>query len=444
MTSYSQHLWHPFSHPTEVETLDPIHIVSADGVYIKDVHGHTMLDGNAGGLWCVTVGHGRTEVKEAIMKQLDEMAFFQIFNGVTHPRATELADRLVDMTQPENMKRVFFTSGGSDANETAIKLARQYHLLNGEAERKKIISLKGAYHGTHYGACTVSGIGTMHRSYEPVLPGTLKSEMPMLYRNPWNCSDPDQLVDFCINQLIADIEYEEAGTIAAIIAEPVSGANLVVPPANYWPRLREVCDKYGILLIADEVITGFGRTGSLFGCRGWGVAPDMMCLAKGLSSAYVPLGAVMINERMEKAWDANSDMTGALLTGVTYAGHPVGCAAALAVLDIVEGENLPENAKVQGEYLLKKLQPFADKFNSVGDVRGIGLMVALDLVVDKQTREPVDPKFATAIAAAARKEGLMIRPYGNKIMASPPLTYTTAHCDELVEKLERAFVEVDG
>ncbi len=445
MKNYSENFWHPMLHPNEMKQRESIHIVSGDGVYIKDDQGKELLDGVAG-LWCVNVGHNRPEMKEAIMKQLDELEYFQLFDGISHPRATEMAAKLVSMTQPENMKRAFFTSGGSDSVETALKLARQYHIINGQPERKKFISLKNSYHGVHFGSASVNGGNVFHRNYEPMMPGCIHVDAPWLYRNPWHCEDADQLAQHCADQLAQEIEYQMPDTVAAFIAEPVMGAGgVIVPPEKYWPLIREVCDKYGVLLIADEVVTGFGRSGSMFGSRGWGVAPDMMCLAKGISSGYIPLGAVMINERMEQAWDNNQDFNGVIMTGYTYSGHPVACAAGLASLDIVEKENLPGNAKTQGAYLINKLKPFTDKFKSVGDVRGKGLMIALDLVEDKVTRQPIDPSngFANQVAAIARSEGVLVRPVGTKIILSPPLIYTQSHCDQLAETLEKAFNEVD-
>ena len=446
MSNYSRDLWHPYANPNEIKERLPVHIVSGDGVYVRDSHGRQLLDGNAGGLWCVNVGHNRPEIKSAIMKQLDELVFYQLFDGISHPRATELAAKLVAMTQPENMRRAFFTSGGSDSIETALKLARQFHLVNGQPGRSKFISLKGSYHGSHFGAATVSAQAALHHAYEPLVPGVFSAEMPFLYRNRWNCTDPNELVELCIKDLIEVITYQSPDGVAAIIAEAVNGQSLVVPPANYWPRVREVCDQYGILLIADEVITGFGRSGSLFGCRGWGVIPDMMCLAKGISSGYIPLGAVMVGARLVEAWDRiGTDARGYIATGVTYAGHPVACAAGLAALDIVEKENLPENARVQGEYLIERLRPFVQKFPSVGDVRGKGLMITLDFVTDKKTREPKDPagKFAHAIAAAGRDHGIMVRPYGPRVILSPPLIFSSQHCDELVAGLEKTLSQVD-
>ena len=445
MSNYSKDFWHPMYHPNQAKEHEPIHIVRGDGVFIEDDKGNKLLDGVAG-LWCVNVGHNRPEMKEAIVNQLDQLEYFQLFDGASHPPATKIAEKMVGMTQQENMKRVFFTSGGSDSVEISLKLARQYHVINGEPERKKFISLKNGYHGVHFGSGSVNGITVNRRAYEPLMPGCIHVEAPWTYRNIWNCEDPDQLAQYCADQLEAEILFQSPDTIAAFIAEPVMGAGgVIVPPEKYWPLVRSICDKYGILLIADEVVTGFGRSGCMFGSRGWGVAPDMMCLAKGLSSGYIPMGAVMINERMEKAWDDNADFFGTIFAGYTYSGHPVACAAALASLNIVEKENLPGNAKIQGAYLLDKLQPFADRFKSVGEVRGKGLMLAFDLVSDKKTRESIDPTtpFANNVAAVARREGVIVRPVGPKIILSPPLIFSEENCDQLVDALDTAFTEID-
>ncbi|MBB6521071.1 aminotransferase class III-fold pyridoxal phosphate-dependent enzyme [Pseudoteredinibacter isoporae] len=445
MSTYSENFWHPMLHPNEIKQREAIHIVRGDGVYIYDDKEKQLLDAVAG-LWCVNVGHGHPQMKAAITQQLDELEYFQLFDGISHPRATEMADKLIAMSAQENMKKAFFTSGGSDSVETALKLARQYHILRGEADRKKFISLKNAYHGVHFGGASVNGLNVFRRNYEPMLSGTFHVDAPWTYRNPWNCEDPDQLAEFCIQQLISEIEHQMPDTIAAFIAEPVMGAGgVIVPPEKYWPRLREVCDHYGILLIADEVVTGFGRSGSMFGSRGWGVAPDIMCLAKGISSGYVPLGAVLVNQKVEQAWESNNDFNGVIMTGYTYSGHPLACAAGLAALDIVETQNLPENAKQQGAYLLENLKEQLSAFSSVGEVRGKGLMIAIDLVVDKQTREPVDPMsgFANELAAVARREGVLVRPVGTKLILSPPLVFEQQHCDELIRALVVAFREID-
>ena len=444
MSEYSEALWHPMVHPNEVKAREPIHITRGDGVYVTDDQGKQLLDGVAG-LWCVNVGHNREEVKNAIKTQLDELEYFQLFDGVSHPRVVELAKLVLEFTEQENMRRIVFSSGGSDSIETALKLARQFHRLNGEPERTKFISLKQGYHGTHFGGASINGNNVFRRNYEPLLPGCYHLDSPWLYRNPWT-EDPEELGQLCAEQLDREIEFQMPDTVAAFIAEPVQGAGgVIVPPENYWPLVREVCDKHGVLLISDEVVTGFGRSGSMFGCRGWGVKPDIMCFAKGISSGYIPLGATVVNERVEQAFHANQDFAGAIMHGYTYAGHPVACAAGIAALTIVRDEDLPGNARAQGEYLLESLQPLLE-FKSVGDLRGKGLMVGIDLVVDKATREPIDPAggFANALAGVARREGVLVRPVGTKLVLSPPLVFQREHCDQMVGALLTAFQELDA
>ncbi|MDR9179787.1 aminotransferase class III-fold pyridoxal phosphate-dependent enzyme [Burkholderia multivorans] len=306
------------------------------------------------------------------------------------------------------------------------------------------ISLKQGYHGTHFGGASVNGNTVFRRNYEPNLPGCFHVETPWLYRNPFT-QDPEELGRICAALLEREIQFQSPDTVAAFIAEPIQGAGgVIVPPANYWPLVREVCDRYGVLLIADEVVTGFGRSGSLFGSRGWGVRPDIMCLAKGISSGYVPLGATAVNARIEDAFAQNADFGGAIMHGYTYAGHPVACAAALASLDIVVNEDLPANAAKQGAYLLEALQPFVQRFAAVGEVRGKGLMLALDLVADKTTREPIDPLsgYANAVAEVAREHGVLVRPVGTKIILSPPLVIEQPELDRIVDALAAGFAAV--
>lgn len=435
--------WHPMLHPNEMRRRQPIRILRGDGCYVFDDSGRRLIDGVAG-LWNVNVGHNRAEVKRAITDQLDELEYFQLFDGISHPRAEELARRIMDLTTPEAMRRVIFSSGGSDAVETGLKIARQYWKLVGEADRTKFISLKQGYHGTHFGGASVNGNTAFRRNYEPLLPGCYHVETPWLYRNPFT-QDPEELAGICAELLDREIIFQGPDTVAAFIAEPIQGAGgVIVPPASYWPMVRKICDKHGVLLMADEVVTGFGRSGSMFGSRGWGVKPDIMCLAKGISSGYVPLGATVLNDRIVSAFAANADFTGAIMHGYTYSGHPVACAAALANLKIVTDEDLPGNAARQGAYMLEKLKPFEKKFKAVGEVRGKGLMIALDLVKDRKTREPIDPAdgYASDVAAAVREAGALVRPVGTKIILSPPLVYQAAHVDELVAALENGFSKV--
>lgn len=432
--------WHPMLHPNEMKQREPIRIVRGDGCHVFDDQGRKLVDGVAG-LWNVNVGHNRPEIKQAIVSQLDELEYFQLFDGISHPRAEELSATLIDMLKQEDMARVSFSSGGSDAVETALKLARQYWRVCGQPDRTKFISLKQGYHGVHFGGASVNGNTVFRRNYEPLLPGCFHVETPWLYRNPFT-DDPEELAQMCAQMLEREIQFQSPDTVAAFIAEPIQGAGgVIVPPASYWPLVRAVCDKYGVLLIADEIVTGFGRSGSMFGSRLWGVKPDIMCLAKGISSGYVPLGATVVNQRIADAFAKNQDFGGVVMHGYTYAGHPVACAAAIANLKIVREENLPAQAAAQGEYLLNKLKPFADQYAAVGEVRGKGLMIALDLVQDKHSREPIDPMsgYANKVAEIARENGVLVRPVGTKIILSPPLVIGQAECDAIVTALAAGF-----
>ncbi|MCI0997639.1 aminotransferase class III-fold pyridoxal phosphate-dependent enzyme [Pseudomonas sp. ICMP22404] len=433
--------WHPMSSAAPAQRSKTLIIAKGDGNYITDIDGQRMLDG-VGGLWNVNVGHNRASVKAAIAAQLDELAYYQTFDGIAHPRVFDLAERLVSMFAQENMARVLFSAGGSDAVETALKMARQYWIASGEPGRTRFLSLRNGYHGVHMGGTSVGGNGVYHYNHGPLLAGCHLLDTPWLYRNPWDCRDPEELTAHCIRQLEDQIALLGGQTIAALIAEPVQGAGgVIVPPANYWKRLREVCDRHGILLIADEVVTGFGRTGFMLGSRGWGVAPDVLCLAKGITAGYIPMGATVFNQRIANAIENGPGFSSVIMHGYTYSGHPTACAAALAVLDIVEAEDLPGNAGKIGAQLLEQLQPLAERYAVVGEARGKGLMIALDLVTDKATREPLDPAtgLAARIADEARRGGVLVRPIGNKIVLSPPLTLTSEEAGLIVQALDHAL-----
>lgn len=306
--------WNPMVHPGMPASHNTV-IVKGDGNYVQNQEGNWLVDG-VGGLWNVNVGHNRKEVKDAITAQLDELEYFQIFDGISHPRVEELSSLIIDMLKPEGMAKVMYSSGGSDAVETALKLARQYWKAVGESQRYKFISLKQGYHGVHFGGASVNGNTVFRTNYEPMLPGCIHIDTPWLYRNPWNCEDPEELGRLAAAQLEAEIVFQGPDTVAAFIAEPIQGAGgVIVPPANYWPLIREVCDKYGVLLIADEVVTGFGRSGSMFGVRGWGVAADIQCFAKGINSGYVPLGATVVNQRVAEGIESCENFSGAVMHG---------------------------------------------------------------------------------------------------------------------------------
>jgi len=441
----ARYLWHPMAHPRGMREQPPDIIARGEGSWIWDIDGHKMVDG-VGGLWSANLGFGRREVRDAIVAQLDELAFYNTFRGTTHPRAIELSARLVKLMEPDGVSAVLFGNGGSDAVEGALKIARQYWKLKGQADRTKFIALRQGYHGVHFGGMSVNGNTNFRRAYEPLLPGCFHIDTPWLYRNPYS-DDPERLARICAELLEREIVFQGPDTVAAFIAEPVQGAGgVIVPPASYWPLVREVCDRHGVLLIADEVVTGFGRTGHWFGTRLWGVQADLWCLAKGISSGYVPLGATAVNARVADAFLNGDPALGSMAHGYTYSGHPVAAAAALATLDVLESEDVVSNAARQGEHLMQRLRDIGARSRLVGDVRGVGLMVCLELVADKATKKPLPrgAKEIGAVAHSAYRRGAMVRSSGANIILSPALTINRAEIDHLCDALAGAFAEVEG
>lgn len=434
-----RHQLHPMQPQSAVEANPPLIVTQGDGVHVTDIDGRRYLDCQ-GGLWCVNAGHNRAEIKEAMVAQLDQLQYYTLFPGSTNAPSVELSARLCEVAAEEGIKKLFFSSGGSDATESAFKIARQYWKIVGEPERTKFISLRHGYHGLHFGGMSACGGNAWKRSYEPLVPGFFQVESPFLYRNPFT-DDPEELSAICATLLDRELEYQSADTVAAVIAEPVQGAGgVIVPPASYWPRLREICDRHGVLLIADEVITGLGRSGALFGSRGWGVKPDIMCMAKGLTSGYIPLGATLLNARVSDAFDMAGPRS-VFMQGYTYSGHPIACAAGIASLELTLRENLAENARVVGAYLLAKLQAVLADIPTVGDVRGKGLMIAVELVRDRSTKEGYGPTDAYPgnVSERCLSQGVMLRCIVNKLIISPPLIFTHAHADELVHVLDASL-----
>ena len=413
-------IWHPMAHPAEMRASPPKIITGGDGVHIVDVAGKRLLDA-VGGLWNVNLGYSSEPVKAAIRDQLDILPYYSGFRGSSTGPSIELAYELTRFFETEGMVRVLFTSGGSDSVETALKLARQYWKVRGQHDRTKFISLLKGYHGTHFGGASVNGNINFRRNYEPLLPGCIHVQVPWTYRNIFNESDPAKLTDFCIAALEERIAFEGADTIAAFIAEPVLGAGgVIVPPATYLPRVREVCDRHGILLIADEVVTAFGRTGAWSGSRLWGVKPDMMCIAKAITSGYFPLGATLVSEKVATAIEENKDSLGAIGHGYTYSGHPVGCAAGLAALAETIRLRLDENAAARGNDLAAALARLQQRHEIVGDARSKGLMAAMELVSDRKKKIPLDKKAVAAAADGAYEAGVMVRVSGPNVILSPP------------------------
>jgi adenosylmethionine-8-amino-7-oxononanoate aminotransferase len=441
----AKYLWHPMAHPGAMKKNAPDIIARGEGCYIWDVDGHKMLDG-VGGLWASNLGHSNQRVRDAIVAQMDELPFYNVFRGTSHVRAIELSARLVKMMEPEGVKAVMFSNGGSDAVEGALKIARQYWKLKGQADRFKFISLRQGYHGVHFGGMSVNGNTNFRRSYEPLLPGCFHIDTPWLYHNPYT-NDPVKLGEICAELLEREIVFQGPDTVAAFIAEPIQGAGgVIVPPANYWPLVRKICDKYGVLLIADEVVTGFGRGGELFGTRLWGVNADMWCLAKGISSGYIPLGATAIGAKIVDVFDADTTGGASVSHGYTYSAHPIAAAAALATMDLIEELDIPGNAARTGKHLNDRLRTFTERFSFVGDVRGLGLMAGIEMVSDKGKRTPM-PRTSDVparVAKEAYRRGLMVRISGPNLILSPPLVITLEEVDQMVDILEASFAAVEA
>ena len=442
----AQYLWHPMAHPGAMKKGAPDIIARGEGCWIWDVDGHKMLDG-VGGLWSSNLGHSNRRVRDAVVAQLDELPFYNVFRGTTHVRAIELSTRLVKLMQPDGVAAVLFSNGGSDAVEGALKIARQYWKLKGQGDRTKFIALRQGYHGVHFGGMSVNGNSNFRRPYEPLLPGCFHVDTPWLYHNPFGLDDAEALGRQCAAMLEREIVFQGPDTVAAFIAEPVQGAGgVIVPPANYWPLVREICDRHGVLLIADEVVTGFGRAGAMFGTRLWNVKADLWCLAKGLSSGYVPLGATAISRKVAEVFDADTTGAASVTHGYTYSAHPVAAAAALATLDVLEEQDVPAHAAQVGAHLQARLRSFVQRFAVVGDVRGVGLMAGIEMVADKAARVPM-PRSSDVPARVAReayRRGLMVRISGPNMILSPPLVITREEVDFLVDTLEASFAAVEA
>jgi putrescine---pyruvate transaminase len=432
----ARHIWHPMAHPAEMRANPPKIVVAAEGVTVTDVDGHRLLDA-VGGLWNVNLGYSCDPIKQAIADQLDRLPFYSAFRGSATGPAIELSYRLADWFRPDGLARSFFTSGGSDSVETALRLARQYHKIRGERDRTKFLSLKKGYHGTHFGGASVNGNANFRRNYEPLLPGSFHIPAPYLYRNPFNETDPAKLARACVAALEDEIAFQGADTIAAFIVEPVLGAGGVIPPhESFMPLVREICDRHGILLIADEVITAFGRTGAWTGSRLWGVKPDMMCTAKAITNGYFPFGAVMISDAVAQVFEENKDTFGTISHGYTYSAHPVGAAAALACLLEMEKASVAENAALRGDELLAGCLKLKDRHEIVGDVRGKGLMVAIELVSDRATKKPIDKSVIADVFETVYREGVMVRVSGHNIILSPPLVITRNDVSRIVSAID--------
>jgi putrescine aminotransferase len=405
-----RHLIHP-NLPGSVD--ERCVLVRGEGCRLWDADGTEYLDAT-GGLWLCQVGHGRRELAEVAARQIERLEYFASFWEFSNDQAINLAVRLAELA-PDGITHSFFTSGGSESNETAIKIARLYHRRRGEPERDWIIARRYGYHGVGYGSGTATGIEEFREGFGPMLPHVEHVTPPYPYHS--ELYGGQDTTDFVLRELEQTIERLGPSRVAAMIGEPVIGAGgVIVPPADYWPRVRELLRSHGILLIADEVVTGFGRTGAWFASEAMGMEPDLVSVAKGITSGYVPLGAVLFGDEIAEVIGGGEGFH----HGFTYFGHPVACAVALANIDIIEREGLVEAAERTGALLAAELAPLAG-LPAVGEVRGRGMIVGIELVADKETRAPIAFAGAPVEDVVRRDHGVIVRNVGPVVAMSPPL-----------------------
>ncbi|HEV2030103.1 MAG TPA: aspartate aminotransferase family protein [Candidatus Dormibacteraeota bacterium] len=417
-------------------TIPQLIFASGRGATITDVHGREYVDGLAS-LWNVNVGHGRPELAEAASEQMTTLAFSSGYGGFSTAPAIELAAKLAELA-PGDLEVTYFASGGAEANDTAYKIARLYWKLRGEPDRVNIISRIRDYHGLTYGATSATGLANFWKGFEPLAPGFLHAPSPDPYRYSGEGSPGAAYA-----KALEDVVLKAGpGTVAAVVAEPVQGAGgVIVPPADYFPLVRQVCDKYGLLLIADEVITGFGRTGRWFAMQHWNVQADLMVFAKGVTSGYLPLSGVMLTRDVH---DTLKSVKGPFAHGFTYSGHPTACAVGLRNVQILEDEHLVERAAEKGAYLQKRLQELRSH-EIVGDVRGLGLLAGVELVRNQSTKEPFDVSVGAArrVWLAALEDGVIVRPLTGDVLAmSPPFVISEEQIDLMVAALDRALTHI--
>jgi putrescine aminotransferase len=430
------HYLHPFTDYKELGERGSRIITRAEGCYLWDSNGHQMLDGMAG-LWNVAIGYGRTELADAAYRQMQDLPYYNSFFQCANPPAVELAELLAEVT-PAHLSHVFFTGSGSESNDTVLRLVRHYWTLRGKPYKKIIISRENAYHGSTVAGASLGGMGVMHAQGDLPIPGIEHIEQPYPFANA-PTMDPAEYGLHAARALERRIEAVGPCNVAAFIAEPIQGAGgVIIPPESYWPEIKRICAEYEILLIADEVICGFGRLGTWFGSQYYEIEPDLMSLAKAMSSGYQPIGGVMVAEHIAELLRAEG---GEFYHGYTYSGHPVAAAVAAENIRILQRERIIERAAEEvSPYLQERWRELGDHA-LVGEVRGVGMLGALELV---RSREPLQAfpepgKVGTLCRDAAMELGLVMRAVRDTMIISPPLVLTRAQVDELVDKARRAL-----
>ena len=436
------HLVHGFGSPAVAERDGTLRIVRGRGIHVWDAEGRRYIDGLSG-LWNVAVGHGREEIARAVGRQARELAFVPTLLGFSTEPAVRLAARIAKLL-PAGLEHVSFTSGGSESNESVIRYVRAYSRLRGKPDKIGIVALTNAYHGSTTGAASLTGLATFHRGFEPMMPEALRMARAYCYRCELGKEHPACALA-CADELGRVVATEGADRIGAVIVEPIQGVGgVIVPPPGWLERVRALCDRHDLLLVVDEVITGFGRTGTWFGFQHWDVVPDMVVFAKGVTSGYQPLGGVVLHDRVWRVFaDAGPDFT--LHHGFTYSGHPVACAAGLANLDVIEREQLVAKVSRDAPYFRERLDTLAAS-PLVGEIRAIGLMAAIEIVADRAARRafPSEQKVPAWIRDVALRRGLICRSGADAVMLCPPLVTTRAQIDDIVRVLGEALSEVSA
>ena len=426
-----QHHLHPFTDHKDLHAKSSRIITRAEGVYIYEADGQKILDGMSG-LWCVNAGYGRDEIIDAAAAQMRELPYYNNFFQCAHPPSIELAAMLKEVSQPQ-FNRVFFTGSGSESNDTIVRMVRTYWDLVGQPGRHTIISRHNAYHGSTVAAASLGGMKPMHKQSGLPIPGIVHVDQPYWFGSDRSMT-PDELGLAAARSIEDKINEIGADKVAAFIGEPIQGAGgVIIPPDTYWPEVQRICDEYGILLISDEVITGFGRLGHWFGADYYGTRPDFMPFAKGVTSGYLPLGGVFVSDRVA---DVLVDKAGEFAHGYTYSGHPAACAVAIANLKILHEENLVERVRDDiGPYLQARWSALAEH-PLVGEARMVGLMGAFELVKNKEPMQRFAEKqgAGATFRDAALDNGVCLRASGDTIICAPPFTLSHAEADELIDK----------
>jgi L-2,4-diaminobutyrate transaminase len=438
---------HGFATLNAQATNEVVVMTEARGMRVIDHRGREFLDAG-GGLWCMNVGYGRQAIADVAAKQLAKLPYFHTFGNFSNEPMARLSDRLLKLAPP-GMTRVVFASSGSEANDTQIKIVRRYNNLLGRRTKKKIIARLSSYHGSTIAAGSLSGLPMMHRTFDLPIPGILHTLATDYHRRPAGITTPEQYTQYLIDDLVRLIEAEGPDTVAAFIAEPVSGSGgVLVPPEDYFREVKKVLDRYDVLMIADEVITGFGRTGSWFASPGLGIKPDLMSIAKGLTSGYFPMSGCLLSAKVADVLYADKSADAMFAHGFTWSGHPVGAAIANANLDILEQEGLPDNAARIGAYLIDGLRSRLGEHPLVGEIRGRGLLIGIELDGDRVTRRPfAEPhRVGSLLSRACFDERLLVRGGHGRVVAAlaPPLVATISDADEIIARLGRVLDRVAG